>query len=395
MHLRIVRSQTRGMRMAALALVLGACTTTAPVISPAPSPSPTSVAQPAITPSTTPTEAAAPTPTPIAPSARPIPAGAEPFDLLTLRWGDTARLWLIDPRLQRSPELIAKWSAAFEVGATSSASADRSRVVISAVAASGAAALYVIETHTGTVRALVEDPAADLLGPVIDGRGITVAYTRRGRGPTSTRDGIWVALVDGGVPRRILDSARGAAQAWGWSADGAWLAYTPVGFLHVAIPQPVHIVSADGTQRADTGLVGAVDWHPTSPRLLITTSASPSQGGASVVSSYDAPSGRIATLYRPPVAGAWLGRARWDSDGGRFAVTEHDPSRAETEVVVVRIGGADERPAKAAFVVDAFWSSGRLIALIGGDDSAVGILDVATGRSMQVCLRSDDPARCV
>jgi len=382
------------MRTVPLALVLACCTPSAPVVTPAPASPPPTQAVPS--PSPRPTEVAS-TPTPRAPSARPIPAAATPFDLLTLRWADTARLWLIDPRLQRTPELIAKWSPAFEVGTTSSVSADRSRVVISALAPSGLAALFVIETRTGSVRPLVEDRAADLLGPVIDGRGVTVAYTRRSRGPAGSRDnGVWLAPLGGGAPRRIVDAAGGSPEALGWAADGAWLAYTPVGFPHVGIPQAVHVVTADGTRRADTGLVGGVDWHPTSPRLLVTRSALPYESEASVVSSYDVPSGRVVPLYRPQVAGAWLGRARWSADGGSFVVTEGEPGRQETDIVVVRIGGAQERPAKAAFAVDAFWSAtGSLIVLIGGDDSAVRILDVTSGRSIQLCLRSDDPARCV
>lgn len=377
--------------------MLASCTATTPAVSPSPAPasSPTSAAQPFVAPSVAPAEAA-PTPTPIPPSARPIPAAAQPFELISLRWANDARLWLVDPELRRAPELVAKWSLTLMPGGEFSASADRSRAVISAVTPSGVTAIYLIETRTGTVRRVLEDPAAHLVFPVIDPHGMTVAYTRQVLDRTGTRDdGIWVTTVDGAVPRRLADASAAFSRAWGWSADGAWLAYTPVGFAHIAFRSPLHVVSADGTRHIDTRLEGPIDWHPTSATLLVTTSALPSDGGASVVSSYDVPSGRAAAVYRPRAPGAWLANAHWHPDGTRFVVLEGHPGGAEAEVVVVRIAGGEERPAKAAFLIDVFWSSARLMALVGGDDSAVRILDIASGRSMQVCLRSDDPVRCV
>lgn len=380
------------MRIAVVAaLVLAACTAQQPAATSAP-PSPT---QAVVRPSPSPTQA--PTPSPLAPSARPIPSGAEPFDLIGLRWADAARLWLIDPRLGRTPELVAKWTPPNEVGSAFSASADRSRVVISAVAPSGASALFVIETRTGAIHSLVEDPAADLLGPVLSARGTTVAYTRRSRGTADARtDGIWSLPIAGGGPSRLVGAGSdGSPQALGWSADGAWLAFTDSGFLHAAAPQLIHVVGADGTRRASTGLSGAAEWYPVSIRLLITTNPPPHDTGLAQVASYDVASRAVGALYRTRAQGAALIAARWKPDGSRFAVIEVEPGAAESVVVVVAPDGAAERPAKASFLYDIFWSvSGDVIALIGGDDSVVRIMNVTSGRTVQLCLRSDDPVRC-
>lgn len=380
-------------RATAALLLIAACTATAPEVAPVATASATPWPTAAyVTASPTPTPE--PTRSPIPPSARPGPT-SQAFVLLPLRWADTARLWLVDPHLERTPELIAKWTPPFEVGPWVAHDADRSRVVLSAVAPSGFAALFVLEVRSGAIRSLVEDRTADLIGPVIDARGEVVAYTRRSRTQASVDDGIWVAALAGGAPRRLVPTADSAPQALGWSSDAAWLAFTTSGFPHVAVQQPIHVISADGTRRVDTGLTGGIDWHPTQPRLLVTRSAHPSDSAPmSVVSSYEIPSGAVAPLYRPQDARRWLFRARWSPKGDAFVFLEGGYEGMEAEVVVVR-SGAVTRPARGTFITEVLWTStGEIMLVIGGDDSAVGIRNVTAGRSIPLCLRTDDPVRC-
>lgn len=382
------------MRPALLALALVACTTTVP----APTPSAPPTAEPTTTAVSVPTLTPVPTPSPIPPIARPIPSGLDAFELVPVRSLDGARLWLIDPLQRRTPELIAKWSPPFEVGSAFSASEDRRLVVLSAISARGNAALYLIETQTGTIRSLLEDPSADLLGPVFDHSGTAVAYTRRNRPPADpVDDGIWLKPVPAGAPRRLTGGG-GQMQPLAWSAGDSWLAYTPDGFPHTAVSPQIHVIAPDGTRSMQTGLSGGVSWRPTgtsATTLTITSSFIPGRGGSPGIRSYDVATGQVSVLYEPRSPETWLGRARWHRDGLRFVFTEGTGREGESEVVVVRNDGKVERLHKGLGIFDLFWSADRLLALIGGDEAAWRILDVANGRSTPICLRSDDPLRCV
>ncbi|MDQ6858746.1 MAG: hypothetical protein M3Z65_07110 [Chloroflexota bacterium] len=271
---------------------------------------------------------------------------------------------------------------------------------------------YVLRPDTGELRGLLS--GADLGPPVISADGQRIAYARRS--DDAAVNGLWVFAIALRAPspaRLVIDEPQRVGsppRPLAWSADGKWLAISPVlgeGGTEVAVVDP-----AAGETRFDAAtnaFVGgrarvlgpgyAVDWRGGERNLLVTSSRD-LFGGLTQIYTADVTTGTTRVLYRPAAADATLGPAAMHPALDRYAVREGALGRgpgAPNTMWLRQLDGSARSVSDSAFNSDPWWSldGTKLFSIIGGDDSTGFISNLlGTGGGTLFCKRGGDLPRC-
>ena len=404
------------MRVVAIVLasaLLAACVS-APdvaVASPTPSASPTPTAPPSASPS--PSES--PGPLNVATAVGTIPRS---FHYFSTGQGESFRILLFDEERTEPPVVVltsgrpalppgpAVRSEAFSV------SADGRVIVLMRRLSEQQTTYYLLRPETGEVRPLLS--GADLGPPVVSADGQRIAFARRSDDPAV--NGLWLfAVAAGGPPpsRLVTDDLQRVGsppQPIAWSADGRWLAISPVlgeGGAEVAVVDPVagetrFSAAANAFIGGRARVLGpgyAVDWRAGEHQLLVTSSRD-AFGGRTEIYAADVTTGATRSLYRP-VGDATLAGAVMHPVLDRYAVLESAFGRGPgtpTSIWVRRIDGSATKVAESAFFSAPWWSRDgtRLFVIVGGDDSTGSISNLlGTGGGTVFCKRGGTKPPCV
>jgi Tol biopolymer transport system component len=198
-------------------------------------------------------------------------------------------------------------------------------------------------------------------------------------------------------------------QPLAWSADGKWLAISPVlgpGGTEVAVVDPAagetHFNSAtnifEGGNARVLGSGSAVDWRAGEHDLLITSSRDVF-GGRTYIYTIDVAGGPMRTLYAPS-ADVVLGPTVWHPSLDRYATMERPSAGGlglPTAIWVRRLDGKATKLAESAFLSPPWWSRDgtKLFSVTGGDDSTGAISNLlGTGGGAAFCKRGGVVGSC-
>jgi hypothetical protein len=286
------------------------------------------------------------------------------------------------------------------------------RVVLLTVVVSGTESwVFLIRPESAEVRPLVE--RAPARNGIVSPDGIRFAIGRSDPDPALA--GLWLGTtVDGSIRRLVADDPSFAGSPpvpFAFSPDGSQIAFGvglgEIGY-YVAIV-PVSSPELRIERAPATSLVGATLLGPASGaeflsgQELFVWSSRSFFGGTTVAYSYDLTTKQIAELYRPElVSDTAISQAAWRPGMAAFATIERPMCCGINLQGTTWLRGRDKSARKlgdaGSFVGEMWWSrdGSRLYALVGGDDSVGGVIDLLTGGAsvMSFCRRGGTPGRC-
>jgi len=394
----------------AVALFVGALVVacTIPVASPS-NPSANASANPSASPSptTTATETASPSPGAVSgPSvfvtARPVPIPPDPHFIVP--W--STRLLLLDPAAKSATEVAAiDIRGQTEPGypyETVSSSRDGRVLLLTVVASPTHSSLFLIRPESGEAHLMLE--GVPLQRGMISPDGSRFAFGWNALDPTQT--GLWIGRVADRSMRRVLaedPQHRFPPVPLAFSPDSATLVFG-IGTTHVLIaglvPTESPELRVDRSREPtvpDATMIGfATAAEFISPgELFISSSA---QFAASAAYTYDLARRVSVELYRPDNLGM---EAKWRPGAQAFATLERPLLSGANPPGIAWLRGRDRSAQKirgvAGGIGGMWWSRDgtKLYALVGGDDSNGGVVDLLTGSSvMSYCRRGGAPGAC-
>ena len=379
-----------------------ACTT-APAATPLASPSSTAAA----TATATATETGQASPSAVlGPSvfvtARPVPVPSDPHYIVS--W--STRVLLLDPAAKTATEVAAiDIRGPTEPGypyETVSSSRDGRVLLLTVVASPTHSSLFLIRPESGEAHLMLE--GVPLLRGMISPDGSRFAFGRNDL--DATQMGLWIGSVAARSMRRIIaedPQLRFPPVPLAFSNDSATLVFG-IGTTHVLLAGLVPTESPE--LRVDRSREPTV---PNATMIGVATEAefisagelfisSSAQFAASAAYTYDVARRVSAELFRSDTLGV---EAKWRPGAQTFATLEHPLSGGANPPGVAWLRGRDRSAQKLRDVPGAiggmWWSRDgtKLYALVGGDDSNGGVLDLLTGSSvMSYCLRGGAPGAC-
>jgi dipeptidyl aminopeptidase/acylaminoacyl peptidase len=242
--------------------------------------------------------------------------------------------------------------------------------------------LLVVDLVAGTTRKIATAGAAGNAAWSPDGqriafRGFTVA------GPLQKESGIWVVSATGGAPQQVWMSDRsagsGATTIYGWTEDGAGIAftrdYTEVSVVDVTTKQV----------RRVAGVIHGITWRPARPSVAIVvedeaTAPSPSGphgapgsvGRPGHVEVRDTTVAAPRIIYRHDDVGTLLWDPRWSPTSDEVLlhwVCGAGATERDELVVVDAVSGARRSLPITGCVSSVAWSSDGSKILYSGLDS--------------------------
>lgn len=370
-----------------VALVMLSC---GPVAEPSPTPPPPTETPTASPPSPTPEPTATPDPTP-QPGVRATALGQLPrsFRYVETAWPlgpeeVSVRLWLVDLDTAGAPaRQAAEWVSA---STSFSASADGRSVVLEGIAPSGLPAIYLLRPETGEASVVFEEEGSRPVAPTVTHDGSRIAFGKRPLTGIGGDLGIWAGPIGG--PYALIAAASELsnvpATPLGWSPTGEWLA-----FARRTARDEVRLVRSGGGPEVTVGEGRSISWRTQGPELLV--------GAGDRMYTYG-----ITTARTQDVHGDARGPffdVHWHVALERFVYATSGTHPGGVEIWIRNADGS--QPARVdgeRWVLAPRWSpDGTLLtALVGGDDSVVPIIDLATGREIaHVCRRGGAPGRCL
>jgi dipeptidyl aminopeptidase/acylaminoacyl peptidase len=273
---------------------------------------------------------------------------------------------------------------------------------VAAPGRAGRAELSLVRTESGAIVTLHADGAADLRWPAMTPDGGRVAFARllTSADPIRRDDGIWVVDVAGGSPTRLVEPAGFTTRPIQWSREGDWLAFAPEAFAHETAPSPIHLVPDVGGAPRDTHLYAFpsdVSWRSPEPRLLVGTSATPFGPNNSEIRTYDVARDAARLVYRSE-GFRYIHATQWQPRSARALYIESGFPDGSARVISRDLGSGATTTLLESRFIETVWSAedgSHAYALVGGDDSLAGIVELGSTRGTHICTRSDDPARCV
>jgi hypothetical protein len=392
-YCRLMRSAL-GLLVAALVV---ACTS--PAASPSPSPSPTVTA--------TATEVASPAPSAVpGPSvfvtARPVPIPSDPHYIVS--W--STRLLLLDPAAKTATAVAAiDVRGPTEPGypyQTVSNSRDGRVLLLTVVASPTHSSLFLIRPESGEAHLLLE--AVPLLQGMISPDGSRFAFGRNDLDATQT--GLWIGRVADRSMRRVIaedPQFRFPPVPLAFSADNATLVFgignthlLTAGLIPTESPELRVDRSREPTVPGATMIGFATAAEFTSPGELFVSSSG--QFVESAAFTYELARRVSVELHRSDLGM----EAKWRPGAQTFATLEHPRMSGANPPGVAWLRGRDRSAQKlrdvAGGIGGMWWSRDgtKLYALVGGDDSNGGVVDLLTGSSvMSYCIRGGTPGACI
>jgi Tol biopolymer transport system component len=380
------------------------------------SPSPSGTASRTVTPSATVLASESPVPPNVVTAVGTIPRS---FHYFSVGQGESYRILLFDEDKTDPPVVVLTSgrlpeSTAPDVRSDAfSVSADGRVLIVMRRLSAQQTIYYVLRPETGDIRGLLS--GHDLGPPVISLDGQRVAFTHTSDDPAI--NGLWLFAITGlpGTPspsRLVSDAPQRVGsppQPLAWSADGKWLAISPVlgpGGTEVAVVDPAagetHFNSAtnifEGGSARVLGSGSAVDWRAGEHDLLITSSRDVF-GGRTYIYTIDVAGGPMRTLYAPS-ADVVLGPTVWHPSLDRYATMERPSAGGlglPTAIWVRRLDGKATKLAESAFLSPPWWSRDgtKLFSVTGGDDSTGAISNLlGTGGGAAFCKRGGVVGSC-
>jgi Tol biopolymer transport system component len=380
------------------------------------SPSPSGTASRTVTPSATVLASESPVPPNVVTAVGTIPRS---FHYFSVGQGESYRILLFDEDKTDPPVVVLTSgrlpeSTAPDVRSDAfSVSADGRVLIVMRRLSAQQTIYYVLRPETGDIRGLLS--GHDLGPPVISLDGQRVAFTHTSDDPAI--NGLWLFAITGlpGTPspsRLVSDAPQRVGsppQPLAWSADGKWLAISPVlgpGGTEVAVVDPAagetHFNSAtnifEGGNARVLGSGSAVDWRAGEHDLLITSSRDVF-GGRTYIYTIDVAGGPMRTLYAPS-ADVVLGPTVWHPSLDRYATMERPSAGGlglPTVIWVRRLDGTATKLAESAFLSPPWWSRDgtKLFSVTGGDDSTGAISNLlGTGGGVAFCKRGGVVGSC-
>jgi hypothetical protein len=392
-YCRVMRSAA-GLFVGALVV---ACTT--PAASPSPSPSPSATV--AATEVASPSPSAVPGPS-VFVTARPVPIPSDPHYIVS--W--STRLLLLDPAAKTATEVAAiDIRGQTEPGypyETVSSSRDGRALLLTVVASPTHSSLFLIRPESGEAHLLLE--GVPLLGGMISPDGSRFAFGRNDLDATQT--GLWIGrLADRSMRRVIADDPqhRFPPVPLAFSTDNATLVFG-IGITHLLmaglIPTESPELRVDRSREPTVpgatmiGFATAAEFI-SAGELFISSSA---QFVGSAAFTYDLARRVSVELYRSDNLGM---EAKWRPGAQTFATLERPQLSGANPPGVAWLRGRDRSAQKlrdvAGGIGGMWWSRDgtRLYAIVGGDDSNGGVVDLLTGSSvMSYCIRGGTPGAC-
>jgi hypothetical protein len=373
-----------------------ACTTPAASPSDSPSPAPPTV-----------TEVASPSPSAVAgPSvfvtARPVLIPSDPHYIVS--W--STRLLLLDPTAKTATEVAAiDIRGQTEPGypyETVSSSRDGRVLLLTVVASPTHSSLFLIRPESGEAHLMLE--GVPLLQGLISPDGSRFALGRNDL--DATQMGLWIGRVADRSMRRVIaedPQLRFPPVPLAFSTDSATLVFG-IGTTHVLLAGLIPTDSPD--LRVDRSKEPTV---PGATMIGFATAAEFISGGELFISSsaqfaesaayiYDLARRVSVDLYRSDTFGV---EAKWRPGAQTFATLEHPLMSGANPPGAAWLRGRDRSAQKlrdvAGGIGGMWWSRDgiKLYALVGGDDSNGGVVDLLTGSSvMSYCKRGGAPGAC-
>lgn len=390
-------------------------TATAALASPAPAATPAASASPTPSPTATPTAFGQPLTTGgVTVRTAPARLGAD-FRYVTTRESTGTKHWVVLLDLAgRRAHYVAEVEIAVPAGSQAapsiavSPSADGRSVLVAATEPDGLTQLFRLTVEAGQARHLRELDQFSTVAMSPDGSRF--AFTDVSQ--EATRHGLWVDTVAGGASRRLISSSPlrsgGPARPLAFSPDGGQLAtvvafgpgdtgiaIVTIGGAEARINDQSRTV--EGATMLERG--AAFDWRG-APGDAWAWESRDAGGGTNAVYTYDTQTAAGTLVYRP-ADGIVLAEVQRSPKLDRFATLERTGvARAAPGNVWVRTRAGSAT--KAADVGEAgphsvWWSpdGSRLYAIVMGDDSVAGVVDLLTGEAIVTyCVRNAGP-ECV
>jgi hypothetical protein len=380
-----------------VALVV-ACTTPAASPSASPSPAATATATEVVA---SPSPSAVPGPS-VFVTARPVPIPSDPHYIVP--W--STRLLLLDPAAKTATEVAAidirgQTEPGYPYEIVSS-SRDGRVLLLTVVASPTHSSLFLIRPESGEAHLMLE--GVPLLGGMISPDGSRFAFGRNDLDATQT--GLWIGGVADRSMRRVIaedPQHRFPPVPLAFSTDNATLVFG-IGTTHVLVAGLIPTESPE--LRVDRSREPTV---PGATMIGVATAAEFISAGELFVSSsaqfagsagftYDLARRVSAELYRSDLGM----EAKWRPGAQTFATLEHPQLSGANPPGVAWLRGRDRSAQKIRDVAGAtggmWWSRDgtKLYALVGGDDSNGGVVDLLTGSSvMSYCKRGGTPGACI
>jgi hypothetical protein len=381
--------------------VVVACTTPAasPSVGPSPSASP-SPARPTATEVASPSPSALPGPS-VFVTARPVPIPSDPHYIVS----SSTRLLVLDTAAKAASEVATiDIRGQTEPGypyATVSSSRDGRVLLLTVVASPTHSSLFLIRPESGEAHLMLE--GVPLLGGMISPDGSRFAFGRNDL--DATQMGLWIGAVADRSMRRVVaedPQRRFPPVPLAFSTDNATLVFG-IGTTHVLIagliptesPELMVDRSREPTVPGATmiGVATAAEFI-TAGELFISSSA---QFAESAAFTYDLARRVSVELHRSDLGM----EAKWRPGAPTFATLERPQLSGANPPGVAWLRGRDRSAQKirdVAGAIGAMWWSRdgtKLYALVGGDDSNGGVIDLLTGSSvMAYCIRGGAPGAC-
>jgi hypothetical protein len=333
------------------------------------------------------------------------------FRYLVLGGSDELRLVVLDLNAGRATQVATARIALPPAAPTRpsvavAASKDGRTVLLTFDVPDATDSLFLVRPESGDAKLLLR---GQLFAGVISDDGARFAIGRIDEDPALT--GLWIGTPDGAIRRLVGDNPASTGVPplpYAFSSDGGLLAFG----LGLGDSGREAVVMSGSSEEgridrsgggpqivgADASLVGpAVGAEFRLAGELFVWSSRSMFGGSTVVYGYDLAAKRTIDLYRP-TGDVLITAAASRPKSGQYATVERPSccgvSPLGTGAWLRGPGGSARNLGDAALVVDIWWSrdGSRLFAVVGGDDSVGGVMDLLTGRGvMQFCKRGGGP----
>jgi hypothetical protein len=335
-------------------------------------------------------------------TARPVPIPSDPHYIVS--W--STRLLSLDPAAKTATEVAAiDIRGQTEPGypyATVSSSRDGRVLLLTVVASPRNSSLFLIRPESGEAHLMLE--GVPLQGGMISPDGSRFAFGWNDL--DATQMGLWIGRVADRSMRRVIaedPQLRFPPVPLAFSTDSATLVFG-IGTTHVLIAGVISPESPElkvDRSREPTvpgatmiGVATAAEFISAS-ELFISSSG---QFAGSAAFTYDLARRVSVELYRSDNLGM---EAKWRPGAQTFATLERPVFSGANPPGVAWLRGRDRSAQKLRDVaggIGAMWWSRdgtKLYALVAGDDSNGGVVDLLTGSSvMSYCIRGGTPGAC-
>jgi hypothetical protein len=334
-------------------------------------------------------------------TARPVPIPSDPHYIVS--W--STRLLLLDPTAKTATQVAAidirgKTEPGYPYQTVSS-SRDGRVLLLTVVASPTHSSLFLIRPESGEAHLMLE--GVPLLQGMISPDGSRFAFGRNDL--DSTQTGLWVGRVADRSMRRVIaedPQFRFPPVPLAFSTDNATLVFgisathlLMAGLISTESPELRVDRSREPTVPGATMIGFATAAEFISPGELLISSSAQFVGSAAF--TYDLARRVSAQLYQSDLRIA----AKWRPGAQTFATIEHPLLSGANTPGVAWLRGRDQSAQKLRDVDGAtggmWWSRDgtKLYALVGGDDSNGGVVDLLTGSSvMSYCIRGGTPGAC-